>query len=75
MLIITCDHIYVCQLMLCDFATFDGVCSTSFSFNKHQYQSSSTSIEVMMCIIFGDNNVVTMSFGKDSMYEPAIKCF
>jgi hypothetical protein len=29
----------------------------------------------MMCIIFGDNNVVTMSFGKDSMYEPAIKCF
>jgi hypothetical protein len=29
----------------------------------------------MMCIIFGNNNVLTMSFGKDSMYEPAIKFF
>jgi cytochrome c-type biogenesis protein CcmH/NrfF len=27
----------------------------------------------MMCIIFGNNNVVIMSFGNDSMYEPAIK--
>jgi hypothetical protein len=29
----------------------------------------------MMCIVFGNNNVVTMSFGKDLMYEPTIKIF
>ncbi len=56
-------------------ATFDGICFASFLFSKYQYFSSSTSIKVMMCTVFGNNNVVTMSFGKDSMYDLVIKNF
>jgi hypothetical protein len=44
--------------------TFDGICSILFSFSKYQHQSSSTSIEIMMFMVFGNNNAITMSFGK-----------
>jgi len=67
---------YYCMLIdVMWYATFDGICSTSFLFNKYQHWSSSTSIKVMMCIVFGNNKFVTMSFGKGSVYEPTINFF